>query len=1247
MKRVISRSLWAVAGLFVLYMLLFRVFAGVVQLMPNQATQIVQQLFAIEVQFDTMDVRQSWTGIDIHAQNLRIKTDNWHANVTNLAIDFQLLAPFWPSLAYGEQLQVSQAEFVVYSSNNSVANDWDTDDVLALLSKLWHRVEVTDVRIQGATTSINAFYIDSFNASRAERWSILADVSVNHLDDHPSTSFQISARLDEDQFGLLSEGEVVVRQKQPFELAGLADFFPNADLMLERIPQGSLSLNAQAIINKRKLRQLSFDLSLDQLVWKADDLSLPRSVSAMLDWHGGVSTQDSGEQMSMTLTNLRFNHQPVKSFSPVRLTLDDQVLSLSLKQASLLPYQSALHHMFGDAVQALQRIDVRDISLKFDLRSFSLLKLNLALDALDWQGEQFQLSASNIRLIKELDSLKVQFDEPIMARTDLTQQQDYILDMGSEWFFELSEDEKIWSLAKHQAWLNDIPIELLAFGDSDGLLNVQLGLKASKLEQVKTQLLPYEIMSSHLKTWLQTALVYGDQIEASAEFHGSWKDFDVVNKQPKFEVNALIHNTVLKFNPRWPTLEGFTAKLAFTPFDLSIHADQAQLFGAKLENITAQINQLDQTGAVLQLSGRVVTQAQNGLNFLMASPLAETLGLEYAIKQTLKADGNWIIGLDKIVIPLSNTDQKTQVTGFVDFNNGQLRLFDQVTLSKLDGRLNFSEQGVWAKNLTAQAFNGVVKASVNSTTETGMIDLTLNGRANLTGGLGFKGKLPWQLNASIPFANKQGSTMRVDLSVEPQALTSDWPYPLATEDLKTTDFKADLFYQDTNLIVKADLANIFHLNSSLHTRGDGVLQLDFAHIQLGEETSKSWKNARGVQFQGRLKQLDMDSILKQASVLSSFTANKAKQSSVLKGVVWHDANLNIDQVTFLKQVYPSIGLTWSSIEPDLSIYLVAEADYLKAFINYDAGTGLDVTVNRLALVLPKTDWMQPDSVLNQCLAPISQQLWPKIRFLGTNISIGQRHLNQLEFQLTDNAKQRDLSDLKFKFANQAGEGKGSYRWDKQSNQSYFALALMSRKVDELSEFAGFKKGFTGNKGQFNLKVNWLGGFECFRLDQLNGLASMRFENGVIEQIEPGFARLLGLLSVDSVLRRLRLDLKDVTDKGLDYEYIKAKAVFKDAKLNLNEFNMKSPGVSVDMQGDILLAQKTFDLKAKVTPALGAALPAVSGLLGLANPVTGVLVYVLAKNLPFINEDIVSYDYKISGPWLEPEVVSSGGSVFFK
>lgn len=1247
MKRVVSRSLWAVAGLFVLYMLLIRVFAAWVQMVPEQATQVVQQLFAIEVEFDTMDVQQSWAGIDVHAQNLRIKTDNWHVKVVDLAIDFQLLAPFWPTLAYGEQLQVSQAELVVYSSNHSVANEWSSDDVLALLSKLWRRVDVRDVLIQGSVASIDAFYIDSFNASRAERWSILADVSVNHLGHYPPTSFQISARLDEDQFGLLSEGEVVVRQKQPFELAGLADFFPDADLLLERIPQGSLSLNAQAIINKRKLRQLSFDLSLDQLVWKTDDLSLPRSVSAQLDWHGGVSTQNSGDQMSMTLTNLRFNHQPVKSFSPVRLTLDDQVLSLSLKQASLLPYQSALHHVFGDAVQALQRIDVRDISLKFDLLSFSLLRLNLALDALDWQGELFKVSANNIRVIKELDSIKVQFDEPIKARTNLTQQQDYILDMGSEWFFKLQEDHQAWSLAKHQAWLNDIPIELFASGYSEGLLNAQLDLKASNLEQIKTQLLPYEVMSSHLKAWLQTALVYGDQIEASAQFSGSWKEFDLVNKPPKFEVNALIHNTVLKFNPRWPALEGFTAKLAFTPFDLRIQADQAQLFDAKVENITAQINQLDQPDAVLQLSGRVVTQAQNGLNFLMASPLAETLGLEYAIKQTLKADGDWIIGLDKIVIPLGKTDQKTQVTGFVDFNNGQLTLFEQVTLSKLDGRLNFSEQGVWAKELTAQAFNGVVKASVNSPAEAGVIDLAVNGRANLTGEFGFKGKLPWQLNASIPFANKQGSTLKVDLSVEPQALTSDWPYPLATENLKTTDFKADLLYQDISLIVKADLANIIHLNSSLHTQGDGVLKLDYAHIQLGEQTSKSWKNAPGVQFQGRLKQLDIDKLLNQASVLSYFTVNKAKRSSVLRGVAWHAANLDIDQVIFLKQVYPSVELNWSSLEPDLSIHLVAEADYLKAFMKYDAVTGLDVTVNKLALVLPQTDWMQEDSVLNQCLAPIGKQLWPAIHFSGANISLDQRHINQLEFQLTDSVQQRHLSDLKFKFANQAGQGEGEYRWDKQVNKSHVELALTSQRVDGLSEFAGFKKGFTGNKGRLDVKVGWLGGFECFRLDQLNGSASMRFENGAIEQIEPGFARLLGLLSVDSVLRRLRLDLKDVTEKGLDYEYIKAKAVFKDAKLKLNEFNMKSPGVSVEMQGDLLLTQKTFDLKATVTPALGAALPAVAGLLGLANPVTGVLVYVLAKNLPFINEDIVSYDYKISGPWLEPEVVSSGGSVLFK
>lgn len=1242
MKRLLTRTLWAVAGLFVLYMLLVRALAGWVQLMPEQASGLVQQVFDTDIRFESLDIQQTWTGIEVRAQNLAVNTVDWQLKSSEFAVDFHLLSPFWPSLPYGELLKIQRAEFV-FSNVRSHSVEFNPDNFLALASKLWRRIEISDLLIKGSTPLIQAVNIDSFNASRAERWSVLADVSVIHLRDHPPTSFQLSARLDEDQFGLLSEGELVLKQKQAFDLAVLRDILPQASLMLDRMPQGSFNLNSQATFNKRQLRQLSFDMTLDQLQW-ATDVSLPRSISAQLDWHGRLDAQGIDRQMALTLSNLRLNHQAVKTLSPIRLTLDGQVIGLALNQASLLPFQTTLNHFLGDFTQSLQRIDVQDIALQFDLQQLKLLELNATLEALDWQGDKFQVLASKIRVSKKSDFVKIQFDEPINAQTSLTQQQYYLLDMGPEWLFSWSDEHQAWSLGKHQAWLNDISIELSASGDLNALLNAQLDLKVATIEQVKTQLLPYELMSPKLKSWLQTALVSGDQIEASVNFSGAWQGF--ANNDFALKAEAEIHNTVLKFNPDWPALESFSAKLDFTPFDLRIETASAQLFGAQAQNVVAQINDLNQPDVVLELSGRVMTEAQNGLNFLLASPLAETLGLEYALEHVLTAQGEWPVELEKIVIPLNTFDDGYKVTGHIDFNKGRLGVFNQLELYELDGRLHFSERELWADGLVAKTANGSINANLKSYADKSVVGLNVEGQERLRGDYGFTGALPWNMQLSIPFASAENIPLQLNISAQTDGLASEWPYPLATDDLKATALNADIHYQDKNLVVKGGLAKILAVDASLQTQRDGVLALDYAHILLGDRQGKAWQEGRGVQFQGHLNTLDLDRLIQQSSVVRSVMPDVDDSPSLPQDFFWRTAVLNVDQFIFLQHVYPSMALSWMSEVPG-RINLVAEADYLKAVVGYDASSGIEVSVNKLQLVLPKTDWTQMDTDFKQCLAPIGQQLWPQIRFSGTNIAIDQRHFNNLDFELTDTAQLRKVSNLKFKFANQAGQGQGEYRWDKANNQSYADLVLTSRRVDGLAQFAGFKKGFSGDKGRLGLNVSWPGGFECFRLDQLAGSASLRFDDGVIEQIEPGFARVLGLLSVDSVLRRLRLDLKDVTEKGLDYELIEANGVFKDAKLNLTQFSMKSPGVSVDIKGNLLLVEKTFDLKAKVTPALGAALPAVAGLLGLANPVTGVFVYVLAKNLPFINEDIVTYDYQITGPWADPTVKSKGGSALFK
>lgn len=56
------------------------------------------------------------------------------------------------------------------------------------------------------------------------------------------------------------------------------------------------------------------------------------------------------------------------------------------------------------------------------------------------------------------------------------------------------------------------------------------------------------------------------------------------------------------------------------------------------------------------------------------------------------------------------------------------------------------------------------------------------------------------------------------------------------------------------------------------------------------------------------------------------------------------------------------------------------------------------------------------------------------------------------------------------------------------------------------------------------------------MDTLDGNVKTKFGKGIISDVS-GAARLLGLFSLDSIIRKMQLDFSDVFDKGMAFNSI--------------------------------------------------------------------------------------------------------------
>lgn len=1230
--------------LLAIYFVVTRALITWVQLAPDQVASVTEKFSGIEINFDRLKLEQTWTGFKLHVTNLNLDQPSMQLNMQSLQVDYHLLSPIWPSLPYGERLEIQQG-LIQFAQTDEVSGGFDVETWLYQVSKFWRRVNITDLHIGFEPDA--EVQIGSLQVSRAERWSALADIDLVYGDKAQASHFQVRARLEEDVFGLLSSGDISVRQTSGLNFDVFSHFWPSIQPTIQRLPSGEFQLDVSASVKKRKLSNLLINLNLEKLNWAQTSTGLPRSASAQLSWD---QTALKNDLMQAKLSNLRLDQSAVQDWSEVVLTKQNERIRLQLARASLIPFKPILHSIAGDYVDALQTFELRDIDASFNLKQARFESLNAKVDAFSWQSSALSIGVQGFEVKHDKDQVRFSFAQPIALSTQHTEQQHYLLDFGPGLVLDYQNNHQAWWLKKQALWLNEFPITLQAQGDFKGFVDLNLHATASTLEQVKSAWLPFGLMKPKLKNWLTTALIRGDEVEADVWLKGHLSDFPFDNDSGEFRVLAQVDNARLIFNPNWPALDEFDAKLEFTPFNLNISSAHATIHNALAENIKVNIANLNQPDIAVDVTGTVTTAAQNGIDFLLASPLADKLGMRTFLDNQVQASGDWVVELDQIWVPVKGfQDQDARFAGTVGFDNATLSLFNRLSFSQLSGQFLFDEQGVLtsqpiqAKGLGAED----IRLAIDTNAEEKRVTLDVQGQSHLKDEYGLAGVLPFDVQVNVPYKTETPTPVEVKLNANPEAVTSRWPAPFATNQINAQAWKTQVEVLDGRVKVMSRLSDQLRMRSQIIFQPNQAPALEFASFNLGTPELIG-SNQKGLQLNAALDEVDLDTWMSMMPVLTALLSSQPKSAEPMTGLVWASSQIKASRLRFLNQDYDQLNLTWQTDPITQQLKADFQAPYLQARVDYLKASGVDISIDQAQIKPPKTESQASHSQSKVCKTDgESTELWPDIRLRARHILLADKLIDSLSFKIEDRQSVRTFSDIQFSFANQVGEGVANYYWHKLLNTSELVLSIQSKRVADLSQFIGFKQGFTGKEGGFKTKLTWSNGLTCFQLNNIEGDFELSFNDGVIEQVEPGLARIIGLLSVDSFLRRLKLDLKDVTNDGMEYDKIRANGNIANGEVDLLAFNVSSPGVQVGMNGQIRLEEQSFDLEAQVTPAMGAALPTVATLLGLANPVTGVLAYILAKNISFINEDIVTYNYQITGPWKQPEITSKGSSVLFK
>lgn len=1263
LKRILHWG-WRLFELVVLVLLLlFILVQGLVyffQSYPQKSSALIQQYLGIELSYQQANIQQNWFGFEVSATQLKVQRQGVHFQAEQLAFDIDLHQLFLPGLFIGDSLTLRNAQLTIptFYHQQSAQN---ADIVSRLPQKLWREMNIANFditsKIQPADKQPLVPVTLSFQQIQSRlgvKWLLNGDLSLYLAANkqNPVARISFQGDLNASEAGLISDGQFSWQFRQPLDLQWIQPLLTKAQKVI--FPIGQVAADGEARVKDRKLEALTTLVHLQQLQWPKiqQDQVLPKSLAVQVQW-----LQDRTHHI--LLENLRIDNHYIGHKGLAVVAFGPDAFQFKMSTFNSAPFepilQKALQVYLKVPAKILAKqpphVDIESIEFSLNRQIWNIDSFHLQINQLslpplmDYPGVEMK----QVLLQKLGQQYQLKVVKPIVIQYPQMFEKPLALSLQEDIQFAWKEQGQQFSLPSTQFKVNGIPFQLS--WQSKGMLVKEAVLSASpqNLQQVKA-LLPYPLMPKELQQWLKESLVAGEQVQLETKLSGNLKQFPFKDGGGQFNATANIHNTTLKFQHDWPALTDFTAHLNFQPYDLTITTPVAKLMGLQASKVKVVIANLGQEDIAVDIQGRVEGDAAEAQQFLLSSPLAKKIGLDGFLQQDAQLSGKVGVDLKKIWVPINGfAKRETDVQAVVSFNQVDLTLYKQLALKDIEGKLTIHNKEVKASNLVGTLTEVPFSAKIETDSKQNQIIIFAKGALEMPkASQVVAGYLNWQHQVTVPY-DKRPFKMKTQIGFD--KFHSRLPAPLDQSFFSTGP--AVVYFEKQ----KADGKLDFQLGKKLKAKGSFKFQkeeggnnpelIQALFIAIGEQAlPKDLEEVKGIQFKGRFEQLDVDGWLQQWSEVKSLIPASERQQNW--PITFAPSELSFNTVQFKAHPYHNIQLTLQSLPDQSQVFKLGNMNEVDIQGLKKEGKWF-LQANKLHIQLPEDTRPAKNSQIAQsCQPPLTAQepltLSP-VHFEGQDIQWGKRRFEQFDFNIEPTQTALLLKGLNFRYGK--AHGTGSYQWRYASQESHLKIAIHSKSVTDFSRMLDVEKGIKGKKATLDFEGNWTGGPHCFSLGTVQGQLYARFDDGIIKDVEPGVVRLLGLLSINSIIRRLSLDLSDVTSEGLAYSVIKTKGMIEKGTLKLKDFRLEAPSVRAKLWGQIDLIHKKFNLNADVTPAVGSSLATIAAFVGAVNPITVIIGFTLLKNIPEINEDLITYQYKISGDWDKPIIKtrSAGVQVF--
>ena len=738
--------------------------------------------------------------------------------------------------------------------------------------------------------------------------------------------------------------------------------------------------------------------------------------------------------------------------------------------------------------------------------------------------------------------------------------------------------------------------------------------------------LPLKILPNDVREWLEPAIKRGFVPQGDFQFHGRLRDIRELAQEQAGElfVDFELEKGNLFFAPDWLALRNGKGRLQFHNAGFEFDLQQGSYEKLNDVRVRGSIPNFDEAELFLDIDAQAATE--DAVRVWLGSPVGE----EYRsiISNLHDFGGNTRVNID-LRLPLGDGLPEQQVGVKVEFNDAQAKAdIWGLDLTSVNGSLQVTADTMQASDISARFFGDPISIDIDTVKPEG--DIVVNARGMVTS-RNLLRKLPEQMSqyvsgqsewqARLEFAGESAPVDRAFLQVRAssdlQNTKISLPAPLAKPSAQSAPFSTELAFYPAQIDFQ------FDLDSNLRTRGqlltDDNQEFVLNSIDLAFDRAFEPRQRNGMHIYGAVSEVAVDDWIK---VIDDY---KSDGPTLLNSV-----DLGIDRASVF-------GRSMERVQFDL----YRENDRFAGQFKSSLTTGIvevPLQPGPQDPVLVELEYLRVDKAETESdYSGVSPAKLFDFRFRAEALVYDDMLFNDVFVYGRPVANSMYIDDFGLRRDQIIMTGKAQWDYDPISRTHLSSLTMEAKGPNFGEAIAGLGFGNTLQNGtlDFNGGFTWEAPLLGFNLAILHGDARMKILDGVLNDVEPGGGRFVGLLSLSAIPRRLSLDFSDVLIEGMEFEKINGKFKLEKGILFTRNTRLDGPAAKLKVSGKTDIVNRKYDQVIWVTPKIRQTLPLIGAV--AASTTVGWGLLLLQNLFKKSIDDAVEVEYKLTGSWDDPQI----------